>query len=87
MVNAANATRSQVREGSSIWPKTRAVFSTSPDSVISRRGRCPHGCAHPHRHAAEVLRDAADHLLDKHGFADTGTAEQSDLATLDVRGE
>ena len=28
---------------------------------------------------------AADHLLDDHGLADTGTAEHPDLAALDVR--
>ena len=40
-----------------------------------------------HRDAAEVLGDAVDHLLDEDGLADTGTAEQADLAALDVRGE
>ena len=33
-----------------------------------------------HRDATEVLGDAVDHLLDEHGLADTGTAEQADLA-------
>ena len=40
-----------------------------------------------HRHAAEVLGDPVDHLLDEHGLADARTAEQADLAALDVRGE
>ena len=40
-----------------------------------------------HRHAAEVLGDAVDHLLDEDGLADTGAAEQADLAALDVRGQ
>ncbi len=40
-----------------------------------------------HRDAAEVLGDAVDHLLDEDGLADTGAAEQADLAALDVRGQ
>ncbi len=35
MVRAESATRRRVPGGSSIWPKTRAVFSMTPDSVIS----------------------------------------------------
>ncbi len=38
-----------------------------------------------HRHTAEVLGDAVDHLLDEDGLADTGTTEQADLAAVDVR--
>ena len=34
-----------------------------------------------------VARDSGDHLLDEDGLADTGTTEEADLATLDVRGE
>ncbi len=34
-----------------------------------------------------VVGDAVDHLLDEHRLADTGTTEQTDLSTLDVRGE
>ena len=40
-----------------------------------------------HRHATEVLGDAVDHLLDEDGLADARTAEQADLAALDVGGE
>src|SRR6266567_1376660 len=40
-----------------------------------------------HRDATEVLGDPGDHLLDEHGLADAGAAEQADLAALDVRGE
>ena len=40
-----------------------------------------------HRDATEVLGDAVDHLLDEHGLADAGTAEQADLAALHVRRE
>ena len=40
-----------------------------------------------HRHTGEVLRNAVDHLLDEDGLADTGTAEQADLAALDVGGQ
>ena len=34
--------------------------------------------------AAEVAGDAVDHLLDEHRLADTGAAEQGDLAATDV---
>ncbi len=37
-----------------------------------------------HRHAAVLLRLAADHLLDDHGLADPGAAEHPDLAALHV---
>src|SRR3712207_8381764 len=40
-----------------------------------------------HRHTAVVLRDARDHLLDQHGLADAGAAEQADLPAQDVRCE
>jgi hypothetical protein len=38
-----------------------------------------------HRHTAEVLGDAVDHLLDQHRLAHAGTAEQADLAAQHVR--
>ena len=34
-----------------------------------------------------LLGDVADQLLDQHGLADAGAAEQADLAALRVRGE
>ena len=37
------------------------------------------------RHAAVLLGDAVDHLLDEHGLADAGAAEQADLPALHVR--
>ena len=37
-----------------------------------------------HRHTAVVPGDARDHLLDQHGLAHAGAAEQADLAALDV---
>ena len=40
-----------------------------------------------HRHTTVVAGDAGDHLLDEHGLADAGTAEQADLAALDVGGQ
>ena len=40
-----------------------------------------------HRDTTEVLGDPVDHLLDEHGLADAGAAEQADLAALHVRGE
>src|SRR6478752_3510283 len=39
-----------------------------------------------HRHTTVVTGDTGDHLLDEHRLADTGTTEEADLATLDVRG-
>ena len=41
IVNAERATRSRTPGGSSIWPKTRAAFSNTPDSIISRRRSVP----------------------------------------------
>ena len=38
-----------------------------------------------HRDTTEVLGDAIDHLLDEDGLADTGAAEQADLAAQHVR--
>ncbi len=40
-----------------------------------------------HRRATEVTGDAVDHLLDQHGLAHAGAAEQRDLAAADVRRE
>ena len=40
-----------------------------------------------HRHAAVRLGDVVDQLHDQHGLADAGTAEQADLAALEVGGE
>ena len=60
-------------------------FGHFQEEVVALTGALTH--TGEHRHAAEVLRDAVDHLLDKHGLADAGTAEQTDLATLDVRSE
>ena len=41
IVSADSATRSRVPGGSSIWPNTSAVFSMTPDSVISRNRSLP----------------------------------------------
>ena len=41
IVSADSATRSRTPGGSSIWPKTSAVFSITPDSVISRKRSLP----------------------------------------------
>ena len=40
-----------------------------------------------HRDAAVHLGDVVDQLLDQHGLADAGTAEEADLAALGVGGE
>jgi hypothetical protein len=91
IVSADRATRRRTPGGSSIWPKTRAAFSMTPDSSISSEevvaltGALAD--AGEHRHATVLLGDAVDHLLDEHGLADAGAAEQADLAALDVRRE
>ena len=41
IVSADSATRRRVPGGSSIWPKTSAVFSMTPDSVISTKRSLP----------------------------------------------
>ena len=41
MVSADRATRRRVPGGSSIWPKTSAVLSSTPDSAISRMRSLP----------------------------------------------
>ena len=41
MVRPVRATRIRAPGGSFIWPKTRAVFSITPDSVISRHKSLP----------------------------------------------
>ncbi|CUP41593.1 Uncharacterised protein [Flavonifractor plautii] len=41
MVRPVRATRIRAPGGSFIWPKTRAVFSMTPDSVISRQRSLP----------------------------------------------
>ena len=55
------------------------------EQVVALAGALAH--AGEHRHAAEVLGHPADHLLDQHGLADAGPAEQSDLAAAHVRGQ
>ena len=50
------------------------------DQVVALTGALAD--AGEHRHATEVLGDAVDHLLDQHGLADAGTAEQADLAAV-----
>src|SRR4026208_2325160 len=41
IVSADRATRRRTPGGSSIWPNTRAAFSSTPDSIISRRRSVP----------------------------------------------
>ena len=89
IVSADSATRRRVPGGSSIWPNTRAVWPMTPasvhlgDQVVALTGALAD--AGEHRHTTVVLGDAGDHLLDQHGLADAGAAEQADLAALDVR--
>ena len=91
MVRPARATRRRVPGGSSIWPKTSAVFSRTPrlvhlrDEVVALTGALTD--AREDGDAVVEVGDTHDHFLDQHGLADTGTTEQTDLAALDVRGE
>ena len=55
------------------------------DEVVALTGTLAD--AGEHGHAAVVLGDALDHLLDQHGLADACTTEQTDLAALHVRGQ
>jgi len=55
------------------------------EQVVALAGPLPH--PGEHRHAAEVLGHPADHLLDQHGLAHAGPAEQPDLPAQHVRGQ
>lgn len=55
------------------------------DEVVALTGTLTD--AREDRHTVVVVGDAVDHFLDQNGLADTGTTEQTDLSTLDVRGE
>ena len=46
---------------------------------------CALADAREHRDAAVLLREVVDELLDQHRLADSGAAEEPDLAALDVR--
>ena len=91
MVRPARPTRRRAPGGSFIWPKTSAVFSMTPDSVISQPEVVALARALAHagedREAPVLGGDVADQLLDEHGLADAGAAEEADLAALHVRGE
>ena len=88
IVSADSATRRRTPGGSSIWPKTSAVFSRTPDSFISSQRSLPSRVRSPTPantdDATVLLGDAVDHLLDDDGLADAGAAEHADLAALDV---
>ena len=77
--------------GSFIWPNTSIVLSSTPDSFISSHRSLPSrgalADAAERRQAAVLLGEVVDQLLDQHGLADAGAAEQPDLAALRVRGE
>jgi peptide chain release factor 1 len=55
------------------------------DEVVALAGALAD--AGEHAHAAVLLGDPVDHLLDDDGLADAGAAEHADLAALDVRGQ
>ena len=88
IVSADKATRRRTPGGSSICPNTSAVFSITPDSVISRNRSLPSRVRSPTPANSETppcsFGLTADHLLDDHGLADAGAAEHPDLAALDV---
>ena len=87
MVRAGQATRRRAPGGSFIWPKTSTVVVEHARlAVISSHRSLPSRVRSPtpgeHREAAVLGRDVADQLLDQHGLADAGAAEQADLAAL-----
>jgi hypothetical protein len=99
MVRADSATRARAPGGSFIWPNTIAVFemhrlavgfACRPTRVISCQRSLPSRVRSPTpantEYAAVLLGDVVDELLDEHGLADAGAAEQADLAAADGRG-
>ena len=96
-VSAESATRWRAPGGSFIWPNTSAVFESTDraveqlglvelvEQVVALAGALAD--AGEHRVAAVLLRDVVDQLLDEHGLADAGAAEQADLAAAAIRRE
>ena len=92
------ATRARAPGGSFIWPNTSATFEPSGVGLPSLSLAMTPGFeelvvevvalagaladAGEHRDAAVALGDVVDQLLDEHGLADAGAAEQADLAAL-----
>src|ERR1700756_3924631 len=78
-------------KNSTSWPWSRKYSATvRPDRPT--RARAPGGSfiwPHTGEHgiAAVRLGDVVDQLLDQHGLADAGAAEQADLAALRIRGK
>jgi hypothetical protein len=99
-VRPDRATRARAPGGSFIWPNTSATFEPSGVGLPSLSLAMTPGVeelvievvalagaladAGEHRHAAVALGDVVDQLLDQHGLADAGAAEQADLAALGV---
>jgi hypothetical protein len=100
-VRPDSATRARAPGGSFIWPKTSATLEPSGVGLPSASLAMTPGLeelvievvalagaladAGEHRGAAMALGDVVDQLLDEHGLADAGAAEQADLAALGVR--
>ena len=100
-VRPERPTRARAPGGSFIWPYTSAHFEPSVEPPCLVRvlvdARLDHlvievvafaralADAGEHRIAAVRLGDVVDQLLNQHGLADAGAAEQADLAALGVR--
>ena len=89
MVRPVSATRIRAPGGSFIWPNTSAVLLRTPDSVhlapqvVALTGALAD--AGEDGIAAVLRGDVVDQLLNQHGLADAGAAEQADLAALGIR--
>jgi hypothetical protein len=86
MVSAERATRARAPGGSFIWPKTMAVLLDDARLLhfAVEVGALAGALAHAGEHgvAAVLGGDVVDQLLDQHGLAHAGAAEQADLAAL-----
>ena len=91
IVRPDSATRMRAPGGSFICPKTSIVLSSTPgflhlEPQVVALARALADAAE-RRQATVLLGEVVDQLLDDHGLADAGAAEQPDLAALGVRRE
>ena len=88
IVRPDSATRMRAPGGSFIWPKhehglvDHARLGHLEPEVVALAGALAH--AAERGQAAVLLGEVVDQLLDDHGLADAGAAEQADLAALGV---
>ena len=88
MVSPDRATRIRTPGDSFIWPKTRAVLSDDAafPHFVPEVVALPAALADAGKDgiAAVLHGDVVDQLLDQHGLAHAGAAEQADLAALGI---